>query len=231
MGLGTRSRLRPLARAVRYKAGQQVEKLRPIKRRDEIHAYWTAPDEDNRPEGYVSPEGGSSRSAYVVGLAEPYLSADSRVLEVGCNVGRNLNEFWQTGHKDVSGIEISPGAIAMLRDTYPEMAATATLHEGNAEDILPTLPSNGYDVVFTLAVLVHIHPDSASVVFPGIARVAKNALVLVEDERHRSWRHFTRNYREVFEPLGWQQVHEEACGPLNIGLPDDYVARVFIPTS
>jgi len=224
-----RSTLRGAARRTRYALQQQLERVRPQRDRDEIHSYWERPDAadaGNQPSAYVAPEGGAARSELLVSLAEPYLTEHSRVLEVGTNVGRNLNQLWQGGQRNLTGIEISAQAVEAMRRQYPEMAAGSDIRVGRAEDLLAAL-EEPFDLVFTMAVLVHIHFDSDPVVFPDLARLAGRALITVEDERHRSWRHFTRDYREVFEALGLRQVRELECGPLAIGLPSDYVARVF----
>ena len=224
-----RTSLRGAARRARYVAQQQLERVRPQRDRDEIHRYWERPDAadaGNQPSAYVDPDGGTARSEFLLSLAGPYLSEGSRVLEVGTNVGRNLNQLWQAGQRNLTGIEISEQAVEAMRREYPEMAAGSDIRIGRAEEVLPAL-EEPFDLVFTMAVLVHIHFDSDPIVFPNLARLAGRALITVEDERHRSWRHFTRDYREVFEPLGLRQVRELECGPLGIGLPSDYVARVF----
>jgi hypothetical protein len=66
---------------------------------------------------------------------------------------------------------------------------------------------------------------------PVFTPVTNNRLlVTIEGEGYRSERHFSRDYRQVFEPLGFRQVEQVACGPLNIGLNATYLARVFTRT-
>lgn len=218
---------------LRYRAGQGRARIQmflsPKKSHDEIHEYWKAPDpaSGNQPEHYVSPKQGAARSQFLLGLVTKHVDPEAGVLEVGCNVGRNLEHFWENGYSNLSGIEISPRALEVMRETYPALAEAATLHQGPAEEILPTFEDRQFDLVFTMAVLVHIHPSGAETVLENIARVTGQALIVVEDEQHHSWRHFRRNYRDIFEALGLTQQEEILCGPLDIGLPDAYVARVF----
>ena len=68
------------------------------------------------------------------------------------------------------------------------------------------------------------HPESEQAVFGELARIAKK-LIVIEDERSDTWRHFRRRYRPIFEGLGMKQTHEAQP----FGLPGSYVARVFTP--
>jgi hypothetical protein len=57
-----------------------------------------------------------------------------------------------------------------------------------------------------------------------IAPRAKRYLVIIEDEKIVSTRHFNPNYKKVFEPYGFRQVEEIWPIP---GLPNGYRCRVF----
>ncbi len=194
---------------------QLRRRLRPASK-DEIHRYWKAPDDgSNQPEDYLDPKGGKARSEFLLSLIE--LPRDASILEVGCNVGRNLNHLHEAGYTDLTGIELSEHAVKILRREFPHLA---DIRVGAAEEILPTLDQ--FDLVFTMAVLVHIHPESEQAVFGELARIAKK-LIVIEDERSDTWRHFRRQYRLIFEGLGMKQIHEAQP----VGLPGSYVARIF----
>ena len=170
----------------------------PTKSRAELHQYWRHSwDGRNDPEQYLR---GEPRGRSLVGLIRRYASSDASVLEIGCNVGRNHHHLFEAGFTQLAGVDISEDAVGLLRRTYPAMAAVARLHVRPVEEFLPSLVDDGFDVVFTMAVLERLHEDSASV-FVDIARVSKRLLVTVEDEREYAWRQFPRNYRKVFEGL------------------------------
>lgn len=84
-----------------------------------------------------------------------------------------------------------------------------------------------YDLIYTMAVLEHIHPDSEWV-FGELARATSGTLITIEDERAVTWRHFPRNYREVFEAQGLRQVHEARLTATED--LDGFLARVFKPS-
>ena len=190
-----------------------------------MHQYWRRPGPENAPTEYIL-ESGYKRSAFLVGLINQITEPSASVLELGCNAGRNLSSLLDSGYADLSAVEISSDALDLLRSTYPAVARTATLHEGALEDVLPTLSTNSYDVVFSMAVLEHVHTESGHV-FEHIARVTKNFLITIEDERTVSWRHFARNYAGIFEPLGMRPLSSHVCNLETDGLGAKHVARVF----
>jgi SAM-dependent methyltransferase len=165
-------------------------------------------------------------------IAQAGLRPDSRILELGCNIGRNLAFLRYRGFTRLSAIEINPNAIAAMRDYYPETAAALDLKPGALETVLPTLPSQEFDLVFSMAVLVHIHSDS-EFVFAEAVRVSRRYVLTVEDERSEGARHRRRNYEEVFTALGCRQVRTldfATAGPeltRLLGLQREYVARLF----
>ena len=88
--------------------------------------------------------------------------------------------------------------------------------------LLPEIPSNSADVVFSMAVLLHIHPASLDV-FANMARIARGHVCVIEAEAS------TVPY--VFERAGCAQLRsvrltQEAFPDVG---PDysDYTARLF----
>ena len=177
-----------------------------MKTRAELHAYWRNPEEKNSPKTYVNhPE----RTEYLVGLMQRYAELTDRIWELGCNVGRNLNGLWIAGYREIEGVEINNSAVDLMRLTYPDMRAT--VYRGKIEDMIRFTGSDyldAADVIFTMCVLMHIHPDS-EFVFGEIARLAEKYIITIEDEVKETWRHCPRNYRGVFEPFGFEQVFME----------------------
>lgn len=190
--------------------------------RDDLHKYWIAPDDgSNRPQEYLN-ERCNHRSEFLVDLVRKYGDANARILEIGCNAGRNLSYLYRNGYRNVEAIEISETAIALLQETFPEMAKSMTIYNRPVEDAITSMGSSDYNIVFTVAVLEHIHRDSEWV-FEHMARITKDVLITFEDERCASERHFPRNYRSVFEKLGMEQVFSTRPDIKNSG----FVARVF----
>lgn len=190
-----------------------------MRTRDWCHKFWTAPPGHNSPASYV--EAPRGRAQYILHMIRSLFPEAITVLECGCNTGRNLATLVE--NYTVRGIEISPPAVESLRKTYPELEDTH-IALGPLEKELPTeLPT---DVVFTCAVLEHIHPDSGAI-FTDMMNIAKLGIITIEDEMANTARHCARNYRALFENLGMLQVFEE-IPPSHTGLGTDFRARAFI---
>lgn len=195
------------------------------KRREELFDYWSSPyDGKNMPSEYLK---GRERSVFLLNLVKKYMDEKSKILEIGCNVGRNLNELFCAGFKDLSGIEISKNALETMKAAYHDMAKAIVIYNSPVEDKIKDFEDNAFDVVFTMAVLEHIHTDS-EFIFSHMARITKKLLITIEDEKGLSWRHFPRNYKNVFEGLGLKQFEEISFGNSKIpGLTKHFVCRIF----
>ena len=65
---------------------------------DEILNYWRQPqDGHNLPTNYLNNPKAHIRSQSLLKVLEKYASRDARILEPGCNVGRNLNYLFKCG--------------------------------------------------------------------------------------------------------------------------------------
>jgi SAM-dependent methyltransferase len=169
-----------------------------------LHAFWRQPEPDgNAPAAYVKP---LDRSRVLALLLEGTPRA-ARILEVGCNVGRNLAYLADSGYRSLEGVEINEHAVDLLRRTYPQLA-DSTVYVGSAEDVLPTL--EGYDLIYTMAVLTHIHPSSTAV-FDELCRLAPS-LLLIEPAPGREFdttRAYPHDLRRLFERRGFRLVSLE----------------------
>jgi SAM-dependent methyltransferase len=197
------------------------------KTKTEILDYWKAPwkfDDDNNPETYLDSETTKGRTRFLLKTANRFVNKNDSVLELGCNVGRNLNALYLDGFRNLSGIEINERAIRILKASYPKMAEQVTLFNRPVEDVITKLGDNAYDAVFTMAVLMHIHPESEWV-FAEMVRITKKHLILIEHEESQNWRVFRRNYANVFEPLSMRQICSYKCS--GDAIFEGYYTRVF----
>ena len=191
---------------------------------DEAHRYWQAPPaHENQPQNYILGRNGraSERSHYLTALIASESSTTDSILEIGCNVGRNLNVLYERGFHNLSGIEINTKALALLKQTHPGLADVLKTYEGTVEEWIGRFTDSQFDVVFTMAVLQHIHYES-DFIFKEIARITKKRLIVMENEVHEADRNFPRNYKKVFESVDMVQVMQDDRVP---ALPGN--CRVF----
>lgn len=92
---------------------------------------------------------------------------DAAILEVGCNLGTQLELLQDMGYTNLSGCDIQKAAIDTARVRLPNMQfCCASTHS------LP-YQSNQFDLVFTSGLLIHIAPSDLSSVMHEIARVTR----------------------------------------------------------
>jgi hypothetical protein len=70
-----------------------------LKSNDELQKYWRNPNEMNVTSGHLL---GDRRSEYLVSLVRQYVKPDASILELGCNIGTNLNHLWKAGYHNFS---------------------------------------------------------------------------------------------------------------------------------
>ena len=191
---------------------------------DSVFSYWRNPnDEFNSPEVYALKEQ-EPRSKLVYELIGPILNTkDVKILELGCNVGRNLDYLLTKGYVHLTGIEISNHALQTGKRIYPLLFAYCKFINGSIEEFLPQLEP--FDIIFSLATLEHIHNKTANSVFNSIAKQS-TWIITIEDEKTHSPRHFPRNYKKEFEKRGFKQIYEKT-NLQDYYLSSNFIARVF----
>lgn len=185
---------------------------------EEMIRYFTSPCSGNFPEDYLEH---TERSLFILDVIKKYATKDFKIMEVGCNVGRNLNFLFNAGYHKLFGIEINKEAIKLMKSAYPNMKVE--IHEGLLENMLPALEEKSFDIVFSSAVLMHVHPLFCEVVFKHIARIVSKYLIVIESEISMSPTQYPRNYTKIFRALGMKQIYKGK------GYSMGEEVKVFIP--
>lgn len=175
------------------------------KTHDKLFQYWKHPSDGNLPQDYMKRR--YRRSQFLIKLIKRYAEPNAKILEIGCNVGRNLNHLFNAGYTKLAGVEISEDAIDLMKRVYPKMAKQTKIYNKPVEDIIKNFEDDIFEVVFTMAVLQCIHTDS-KFIFPQMVRITNKYLITIEDERSVSWKHFPRNYKKIFESLSMRQIYQ-----------------------
>jgi len=89
-----------------------------------------------------------------------------RILEVGSNVGAQLQGLRKIRFKNLYGIEIQPYAVEVSKQNTENI----NLIQGSAFDI--PFKDSYFDLVFTSGLLIHINPDDSSIAMAEIYRCA-----------------------------------------------------------
>lgn len=182
-----------------------------------------------RPDEYASKPGGIVQ--FLHEFWSPWVDLDNTILELGCNAGANLEYLRKLGYSNLLGIEVNQNAIDEMKMTFPELATKSKIYIGSLEDLLPGFATDSVDVIFSMAVALHIHPTS-TFLFSEMARVARKYICTIELEAANCSYVFARNYRRLFQRLGCPQVKSvmitKEAFPSVSRKHDGYVARLFL---
>jgi SAM-dependent methyltransferase len=170
-----------------------------------LYNYWKNPTMGNTPREYRK---GEDRSNKLISLFDKFCSKEDNILELGCNIGRNLHYLYESGYKNLYGIDINQKALDVGKALYPNTVAKLPLICSTIEDYIIFMLENEIDVMFTMGVLMHIHPSSIWI-FNQMRHITKKYLITVEQEDELCEHVFPRDYKFIFEHLGMKQVFEE----------------------
>lgn len=155
--------------------------------------YYENFENNERPRSNYSDPQLQSQSELLCTLISRHVDQDARILEPGCNIGRNLVYLHKNGYKNLTGIEINPKALDILSQEHPDIYKDIDTKAERMEVALPQLNDKVFDLTFTMAAIKHIHPKS-EFVFGELARVTSDYIITVEDEYTTTGSDFPRNY-------------------------------------
>lgn len=92
------------------------------------------------------------------------LDRSINILEVGSNVGAQLQGLQRNGFENLYGIELQPYAVEVSKQNTKNI----NLIKGSAFDI--PFKDSFFDLVFTSGVLIHINPDDLNIAMGEIYR-------------------------------------------------------------
>jgi len=169
---------------------------------DRVREYWTDPDDNNVAGSYIAPR---LYTTVLGALIAGEFDKGARILELGCNVGRNLDELCRRGFYNLHAVEINLGAVELGGATYPGLYYDLTVHGVDVGEFID-LDTGPYDLIFTVAHLEHLHHDTGWRVLDWMAANTGN-IVTLEDEVTDMGYHYRRNYQDEFERRAFVQLY------------------------
>lgn len=156
----------------------------------------------------------------------PYLDKNGHILEIGCNVGRSLNYLYTQGYRNLTGIEIGPKAVELMKATFHDMYNNSKILIGDAPSVIKGLNTGEYDLVFCHSVLVNIHPKY-NYIFKEMARVSKKFILILENEG--SYTAYPRDFKKMFEKQRYKMIVSKifsgACSTLAVPFEEKHIYK------
>ncbi len=173
--------------------------------REQCQELWAGQggDSSNAPSAYAEKD--TAIVDFMNDFWAPEVAPPASVLEIGPNAGTNLNRLRELGFDRLAGVEINPGAVSEMERAYPELARRAEIRTGAMEEVLAAMEPRSADVVFSMGVLMHVHPTSTSV-FRDMVRIARGFVCVIEVERASNSYVFPRDYGRVFARLRCEEI-------------------------
>ncbi len=109
------------------------------------------------------------------GSASSAGSGRATALEVGCNIGGNLQ--WvaaELGAEAVTGIDINEKALAKVRERLPGITAV----HGRAREL--PFADGEFELVYTVGVLIHQSPEDLPLVMDEVVRCSSRYVMCAE---------------------------------------------------
>lgn len=136
------------------------------------------------------------------------------IFQPGCGCGYVLDALWEVGYRNLTGLDKNKIEIIDWNPKIKFIHSTIgnLVHcdnNNNPQNTLDSLPQ--YDVVLCHRFL-HVFLSDSRWLFEKIASKSKRFLIILEGEKSTStpfWTHHGRNYREVFDKYGFEQIFEE----------------------
>lgn len=152
---------------------------------------------------------GRSRDAICADwLAE--IPRESRILEVGCNIGLQLSVLQRLGFRHLFGIEIQRHCVELAKERYP----TIDIIEGDALDV--PFKDGFCDLVFTNNFLIHIAPENLPTAFSELSRVSRGYIWGFEYFSPKLKRIDYRNHTGLLWKADYGRLLLEQCEKLEL---------------
>jgi pseudaminic acid biosynthesis-associated methylase len=111
------------------------------------------------------------------------LPKDSKILEVGCNIGMQLRGFQRMGFENLYGIELQHYAVEKAK----QITENINIIQGSGFDL--PFRDNYFDLVCTNGVLIHIAPVDHKKIMTEIYRCTKKYIM--------GWEYFAPEITEI----------------------------------
>ena len=147
------------------------------------------------------------------------LDRDIRILEVGCNIGMQLQLLQDMGFRNLTGIELQRYAI----DSARSRLSGIDVIQGSALEL--PFRDGWFDLVYTSGVLIHISPRDLPTVMKEMARCSKRYIWGFEYYQDETTDVVYRGESGFLWKAPYSRLFQENAGPLQIVKEEKYARR------
>lgn len=159
---------------------------------------------------------------FQIDVFERYVSKDMSILDIGCGYGRTLNELYNHGFKNLTGIDYSKGMINRGLRIYPNL----NLIKNNGDKI--PVPDNKFDAVLLIAVLTsNVKNEEQNRLISEISRVLKkNGILYINDYLINNNRRNVERYKKFKDQYGLYGIFKLSEGAVFRHHTEDHILKL-----
>lgn len=153
---------------------------------------------------------------------EKYVSKDMNILDVGCGYGRTLNNLYNSGFKNLTGIDYSQGMINRGLKLYPHL----NLNKNNGDKI--PFPDGEFDSALLIGVLTsNIENETQENLISEISRVLKcNGILYIADFLINRDKRNLKRYQKYETEYGIYGVFKLSEGAVLRHHTEEYISKL-----
>lgn len=126
-----------------------------------------------------------------------------KILDLGCNVGRHLNELHKKGIGELYGVDVNQSCEEAMAKYFPELAGDAKCSWQSFEDYLPSVPDNHFDIIYTHGISIE-HTSPLCNIEKHLCRITSKYIILVNVSFNRG--SYPRSWLENIQKYGFSIV-------------------------
>ncbi len=126
-----------------------------------------------------------------------------RILDLGCNVGRHLNELHKKGIGDLYGVDVNKSCEEAMKKYFPELADEVACSWLSFEEYLPTVPDRQFDIIYTHGISIE-HTSPSCNIEKHLCRITSKYIVLANVSFNRG--SYPRSWLKNIQKYGFSIV-------------------------
>jgi SAM-dependent methyltransferase len=134
----------------------------------------------------------NSQARILINQIQNYSSKNSKILDLGCNIGRHLSELKKLGYSNLYGVDIGKIPILQSNKFFPNLKKVKNVCSSFEEYLFKT-PNNFFNLIYTHGATIELVKPT----FPLISQLSRvldndGYLIFIIDENGHSYPRFWR---------------------------------------
>ena len=139
---------------------------------------------------------------------ERHIDKKDKILDLGCNSGRHLNELYKKDYKKLHGVDIMNSALLLFEREFPKTFMNVKIEKDFIQRNLLKTTHYFYDTLYTIGATIELIHPSFDIIGQMCRVVKKNIIILIQPNAHN----YPRFYVYEFSKYGFNVIEEKKLG-------------------